>query len=59
MSDKEFTKNEFLDYTIKTFQPYYKNPLTREDAKEITRNMLNFTRSLIELEDSNQRNRKN
>lgn len=59
MSEKELTENEFLDYTIKTFQPYCKRPLTHGDAKEITRNMLNFTRSLMDLEESVQRSRKN
>ena len=57
MSDKEFTEIEWLDYTIKTFQPYYKKRiLTREDARQITQNMVGFFSTLIELEESIQRN---
>mgnify|MGYP001273131478 CR=1 FL=1 len=33
---------EHLDYTIKTFQPYYKNPLSYQDAAEIVYNILDF-----------------
>jgi hypothetical protein len=33
---------EHLDYTIKTFQPHYKKPLTYEDAAEIVFNILHL-----------------
>lgn len=33
---------EHLDYTIKTFQPYYKYPLSYQDAAEIVYNTLDF-----------------
>jgi hypothetical protein len=52
VNDKEMTREEYLDYTIKTFQPYYKRPLTREDAQEITRNMVGFFRALEDLHNS-------
>lgn len=37
---------EHLDYTIKTFQPYYKIALTYQDAAEIVYNTLNFVEVL-------------
>lgn len=57
MSAKEFTENEWLDYTIKTFQPYYKKKvLTREDAREITKNMVGFFRTLEDIHKSAEMN---
>jgi len=37
---------EHLDYTIKTFQPYYKHPLSYQDAAEIVYNVLCFVEVL-------------
>ncbi len=33
---------EHLDYTIKTFQPYYKHPLSYQEAAEIVYNILDL-----------------
>lgn len=41
---------EFLEKTIKIWQPYYAEPLTLEDAKEITENMVELFKFLIELD---------
>jgi len=48
--DKRFSNPEFLDYTIKVFQPYYTHPLTREEAQGIAGSMVNFFQALMELE---------
>lgn len=40
----------FLEKTIKVWQPYSSEPLTIEDAKEITENMTQLLKLLIELE---------
>ena len=40
--------DEFLDKTIKMFQPHYKEQLTREDAREIIENMVGFFEVLLE-----------
>lgn len=48
--DKRFSDPEFLDYTIKVFQPHYSRPLTREDARAIAGSMVNFFQALTELE---------
>lgn len=56
MPEKEMTQTEFIDYTIKTFQPYYKRPLTHEDAREITRNMVGFFRTLEDIHKSAKKN---
>jgi len=45
----EFSK-EFLEKTIKVWQPYSENPLTLEDAREITENAVNLCSFLFELE---------
>lgn len=37
---------DFLDYTIEVFQPYAKRDLTREDAREITHNVVGLFRLL-------------
>jgi hypothetical protein len=50
--DKPFSNPEFLDYTIKVFQPYYSHPLTREEAQGIAASMVNFFQALTELESS-------
>ncbi len=52
MSDKEFTENEWLDYTINIFQPYCERILTREDARQITQNMVGFFSTLIDFRES-------
>lgn len=40
--------DEFLDRTIKVWQPYLKEPLTREDAREIAQNFVGFFEVLME-----------
>ena len=40
--------DEFLDETIRLWQPYYKEPLTREDAREIIQNFVGFFEVLME-----------
>jgi hypothetical protein len=52
MPEKEMTREEFLDYTIRTFQPKSKRILTLEDAREITQNMVGFFRTLQDLHKS-------
>jgi len=47
--------DEFLDETIKFWQPYYKEPLTREDAREIIQNFVGFFEVLMEWDRENQR----
>ncbi len=42
--------NEFLEKTIKVWQPYSKAPLSLEDAKEITDNVVALYTFLSELE---------
>ncbi len=37
---------DFLDYTIEVFQPHAKRKLTREDAREITNNVVGLFRLL-------------
>ena len=39
---------EFLEKTIKFWQPYSKEPLTREDAREIIQNFVGFFEVLME-----------
>jgi hypothetical protein len=39
---------DFLDHTIEVFQPRTPRKLTREDAREITTNMVAFFRILME-----------
>ena len=45
----EYSK-EFLDYTIKVWQPYSEDPLTLDDAQEIAENMANLCIFLMDLE---------
>ncbi len=45
----EFSK-EFLEKTIKTWQPYSPAPLTLEDAREIAETMTGVYALLLELE---------
>lgn len=52
MSNQELTEIEFLDYTIRTFQPYYDRILTREDAREIANNAVGFFTTLIDFRES-------
>jgi len=40
---------EFLEKTIKVWQPHSEAPLSLEDAREITENMAGFFSFLIEL----------
>ena len=40
--------DEFLDETIRMFQPYSKEQLTREDAREIAQNFVGFFEVLLE-----------
>jgi len=41
---------EFIQKTIRVWQPYSDTPLTEEDAREITTNMVSFIRFLEELD---------
>ena len=45
----EYSK-EFLKKTIEIWQPYSEAPLTLEDAREITDNMVDLYSFLFELE---------
>ena len=45
---------EFLNKTIKLWQPYSKEPLTREDAREIVQNFVGFFEVLMEWDKKNQ-----
>ncbi|MFA5794681.1 MAG: hypothetical protein WC980_06420 [Candidatus Brocadiia bacterium] len=45
----EYSK-EFLEKTIKVWQPYSAAPLSLEDAREIAENMLGLCALLSELE---------
>jgi hypothetical protein len=42
---------EFLDKTIKVWQPYSKKFLTHEDAREIAKNMVAFINFLKQLDE--------
>ena len=42
---------EFLDKTIKVWQPYYPTPLSLNDAREITENMTALFDFLIDHEE--------
>lgn len=42
---------EFIQKTIDVWQPYSKDSLIEEDAREIADNMINLFEFLIELED--------
>lgn len=44
-------KPEFLDETIRVWQPHYTKTLTREDAREITENLAGFYRILVEWQE--------
>ena len=54
----EFSK-EFLEKTIKVWQPYSEAPLTLEDAREIAENMTGLYSYLLELERKNGKEEKN
>ena len=41
---------EFLEKTIKVWQPHSKEPLTLEDAREIAENSVALAKLLIELD---------
>ncbi|MCI0613814.1 hypothetical protein L0244_12590 [bacterium] len=41
-------KPEFLEKTIRVWQPHYKKKLTQEDAREIAQNLSGFYRILAE-----------
>ena len=44
------SSKEFLEETIKVWQPYSKKPLSLADAEEMTRNMIQFIELLIEID---------
>ena len=44
--EKKLTKEEFLDYTISVWQPYFSRPLTREDARQFSETAVNFLHAL-------------
>lgn len=46
---REFSK-EFLEKTIKVWQPYSPTPLSIEDAREIADNVIGLYKLLFELE---------
>jgi hypothetical protein len=46
---------DFLDQTIAVWQPYADRPLTREDAREITHNVVGFFRVLREWAEEEKR----
>lgn len=39
---------EFLDKTVKVWQPHYKEKLTREDARQMIENVYNVWSLLVE-----------
>ena len=41
---------EFLEETIRVWQPHYKELLTLEDAREIAENASNLIKLLVELD---------
>ena len=41
---------EFLETTIRVWQPHYKEPLTLEDAREIAENASKLMKLLVELD---------
>ena len=45
----EFSR-EFLEKTIRVWQPYSKAPLSLEDAREIAENVIGLYKLLFELE---------
>ena len=44
-------KQDFLDETIRIWQPHYQQKLTREDAKEIAKNLSGFYEVLAEWQE--------
>lgn len=46
---------DFLDRTIEVWQPYSAKKLTREDAREITHNVMGFIRLLREWSEDERR----
>jgi len=48
------TDEDYLDYTIKVFQPRYSKSLTREDARAISDLAVRFYGALEDLRKSNQ-----
>ncbi|MEW5816239.1 MAG: hypothetical protein AB1798_12690 [Spirochaetota bacterium] len=50
MGNVSYFDKEFLEKTIKVWQPYSPIPLSLEDAREIAENMTDLFSFLIELE---------
>jgi len=50
--EKKLSKEEFIDYTLRVFQPRTSRVLTREDAREIAENVVGFFSTLRELKKS-------
>lgn len=48
-----FPSKELLERTIKEWQPYYKEPLAIEDAREIVINVCNYFDLLIKMDRQN------
>ena len=48
-------QRDFLDETIAVWQPYASHPLTREDAREITHNVVGFFSILREWAEEERR----
>jgi len=42
--------DKLLNKTIEVWQPYYEEPLTREDAREIIENLCGFLTILTEIQ---------
>lgn len=50
--------NSIIEETIKVFQPYYKEPLTKTDAMEIHHNFTGFFELLLKLDKKNKDKKK-
>lgn len=55
---EETGDNLIIEETVKTFQPYYQQPLSRSDALEIHQNLTGFFELLLRL-DKNNRDKEN
>jgi len=50
--EKQLTEEEYLDFTLRVFQPRSSRPLTREDARALKDTAVNFFHALEELRKS-------
>lgn len=51
------SESSIIEETIKVFQPYYKEPLTKADALEIHHNFIGFFELLLRLDKKKNKNR--